>query len=78
MHREIEFRHRIIPASFDLHVLAGTLEIIRQDTITPLERGCVAAVAAGGETLLRAGPGTRFLYGDHPLTAWIRPRTQQR
>ena len=78
MHREIEFRHRIIPASFDLHVLAGTLEIICQDTITPLERGCVAAVAAGGETLLRAGPGTRFLYVDHPLTAWIRPRTRQR
>jgi hypothetical protein len=78
VHREIEFRHRIVPAGFDLHVLAGALEIIRQDTITPLERGCVAAVAAGAETLLRAGPGTRLVYVDHPLTAWIRRRTQQR
>ena len=43
VYREIEFRHRIIPLSFDLHVLAGALEIIRQGTITPLERGCVAA-----------------------------------
>ena len=77
-HGEIEFRHRIIPASFDLHVLAGALEIVRENTITPLERGCVAAVAAGAETLLRAGPGARFLYVDHPLTAWIRQRTQQR
>ena len=78
VHREIEFRHRIIPASFDLHVLAGALEIIRQDTITPLEGGCVAAVAAGAETLLRAGPGARFVYVDHPLTALIQQRTQQR
>ena len=78
VHREIEFRHRIVPAGFDLHVLAGALEIIRHDTITPLERGCVAAVAAGGETLLRAGPGTRFVYVDHPLTAWIRQRKRPR
>ena len=77
-HREIEFRHRIIPASFDLHVLAGALEIIRQDTITPLEGGCVAAVAAGAETLLRAGPGARFVDVDHPLTAWIRQHARQR
>ena len=78
VYREIEFRHRIIPLSFDLHVLAGALEIIRQGTITPLERGCVAAVAAGAETLLRASPGTRFVYVDHPLTAWIRHHTRQR
>ena len=77
-HREIEFRHRIIPASFDLHVLAGALEIVRQDTITPLEGGCVAAVAAGAETLLRVGPGARFVYVEHPLTALIRQRTRQR
>ena len=78
VHREIEFQHRIVPAGFDLHVLAGSLEIIRQETTTPLEGSCVAAVAAGGETLLRAGPGTRFVYVDHPLTAWIRRRMQQR
>ena len=78
VHREIEFRHRIIPSGFDLHVLAGALEIIRQDTITPLERGCVASVAAGAETLLRAGPATRFLYVDHPLAAWIRQHARQR
>ena len=77
-HREIEFRHRIVPASFDLHVLAGALEIVRQETITPLERGCVAAVAAGAETVVRAGPGARFVYVDHPLTALIQQRTQQR
>ena len=77
-HREIEFRHKVIPASFDLHVLSGALAIVREDTITPLERGCVAAVAAGAETLLRAGPGARFVYVDHPLTALIRQHARQR
>jgi len=78
VHSAIEFRHTIIPADFHLHVLAGEVEIVRQGTITPLERGCSAAVVAGGETLLRAGPGARFVYVDHPLTAWIREHTRAR
>lgn len=76
VHKAIEFRHTMIPADFHLHVLAGRLEITRQGTITPLECGCVATVAAGKETLLRAGPGTRFVYVDHPLSAWVREQAR--
>ncbi len=78
VYKDVQFRHTIIPVSFDLHVQHGELEIHRGTVVARTARGRVATVAAGGEVTIRARAGCWFNYSDHPLTAWIRQRALPR
>ena len=78
VYKDVQFRHTIIPVGFDLHVQNGELEIHRGTIVARTGRGRVATVDAGGEVTIRARAGCWFNYSDHPLTAWIRQRAQQK
>ncbi len=73
-YKEVQFRHKVIPVSFDLHVVNGALEIRRGRSLSRAGRGDVIRLAPGAEIAIRAQPGAWFSYVDHPLTALVRAR----
>lgn len=75
VYRQLDQKHTIVPADFDLYVRSGSLEIRRQRSITRCPRGSVVTIEAQGEAqaevTIRAYSGCWFIYSEHPLTAWI-------
>lgn len=68
----VQFEHRMIPASFALHVLSGSIIIYRDGLALRFDAGAVIDVEGNSTIRIVARAGARFLYVDHPLTAWVR------
>ena len=76
-YRPVEFRHSIVPADFDLHIVHGEARIENDGNVTRARRGTVARIEAGGQVLLRLAAAAWVLYVEHPLTTWIRHRAAE-
>lgn len=72
VYTRVEFHHRLIPATFELHVLEGEVMLEREGAILRYSDGAVLEVEGDSEITFRAQTGARFLYVNHPMTAWIR------
>lgn len=78
VHSRVEFVHTLIPQPFTIHCLEGHVDIVRDGVIIRVEAGMSAQVEGEASAVLRATAGARWIYVDHPLTAWIRQNLVRR
>lgn len=72
VYTRIEFTHRLLTGPFTVLVLEGSLDVERAGVFFRLDPNISAAIGGDEPVTLRASAQTRFVYVDHPLTAWIR------